>query len=56
MTTHQYTSGLRFVAVRVINRLTLVALMTIVAAAAPPEAAKKPKFTAAPAVDLHLAV
>ncbi len=52
MTTYQHKPGLRFPAVLAINGLAIVALMTIVAAAAPPQAAKKPKFTAAPAADL----
>ncbi|MGA2065431.1 MAG: kelch repeat-containing protein [Thermoguttaceae bacterium] len=37
---------------RAINSLMLMAWVTIVAGAAPPQAAKKPKFTAAPAADL----
>ena len=49
MTTHQHKPGLRFPALLASHGLAIVALMTIVAAAAPPEAAKKPKFTAAPA-------
>ena len=52
MTIRQHSSDLRFLVVRAIHGLTLVALTTIIAAAAPPEKAKKPKFTAAPGVDL----
>ncbi len=52
MTTHQHKPGLRFPALLASHGLVIVALMTIVAAAAPPEAAKKPKFTNAPLADL----